>query len=159
MASICAALVCGAAQAQSADGSDERRSINRPRFELDTLPRWTPRPTLTSPWDVSRVSALPPSVPLAGSGATYGDGLRARWWWGRGKLALGAGADWSAEAPTTPYAPGAAPLRPRFALEFRARSASKDLREGLLRVQMSGDAALHLRPRSGGLQVSYRERF
>jgi hypothetical protein len=49
--------------------------------------------------------------------------------------------------------------RPRFALEFRAKAVAKDLRETLLRVQLSGAGALHFRPRGGGLQISYHEQF
>lgn len=98
-------------------------------------------------------------MPSANASASVA-GVRARWWVGRGRLELGAGADWAAPAPRTPVGAGSPEaLRPRFALEFRAKGAAKDLRDSLLRVQMSGDAALHFRPRSRGLQITYRERF
>ncbi len=123
------------------------------------------------------------------------DGLRARWWWGRGAFELGAGADWLApqrtaagarplnqvvgvrasfsartrvvyETETTPSwrssgnPAGAGVRTSRVALEFKSKpSPVSNLRDGLLRVQLSGDAAVHFRPRSGGLQVMYRERF
>jgi hypothetical protein len=136
----------------------EPGTIAAPRFEIDTLPQPTPRPVL-SRWDGQRLGPLPDSMPLAGA-AALGEGVRARWWLGQGRVAVGAGADWTASAQPTPFGAGAAgALRPRFALEFRAKAAAKDLRESLLRVQMSGDAALHFRPRGGGLQITYRERF
>jgi hypothetical protein len=154
---LCTALACGGAVAEP-DEIAKPAFFDAPRFELDTVPLRTPRLVL-SRWDLQRRTALPESVPLAG-GAAFGEGVRARVWWGRGKLAFGAGADWTASEPPTPFSAGATGSpRARFALEFRARSSASDLRESLLRVQMSGDAALHFRPRSGGLQVSWRERF
>jgi hypothetical protein len=125
-----------------------------PRFELDALSQQTSRPALFA-------DALPgaESMPLANASASVA-GVSARWWVGRGRFELGAGADWEAPSPRTLVGAGSAgALRPRFALEFRAKAATKDLRDGLLRVQMSGDAALHFRPRSRGLQITYRERF
>lgn len=88
--------------------------------------------------------------------AAQDQGVSARWWLARGKLAVGAGADWS---PTPAEPNGVASLRrqQRFALEFRARSFARE--SSVLRMQLSSDAALHFRPRSRGLQVSYRERF
>lgn len=49
--------------------------------------------------------------------------------------------------------------RSRVALEFKSKSPVSDLRNGLMRVQLAGDAAVHFKPRGGGLQVMYRERF
>jgi hypothetical protein len=48
---------------------------------------------------------------------------------------------------------------PSLGLEFRTPSATRDGPRGLLRVQLSGDAALQLRPRRGGLAISYRTTF
>lgn len=48
----------------------------------------------------------------------------------------------------------------RVALEFKSRkSPVSNLRDGLMRVQLSGDADVQFKPRGGGLQVMYRERF
>jgi hypothetical protein len=47
----------------------------------------------------------------------------------------------------------------RLALEFKTKSPLRDLRTSLLRVQLSGQSALHFRPRGGGMQVTYRESF
>lgn len=54
---------------------------------------------------------------------------------------------------------GASPRTTRLALEFKSKSPVGDLRNGLMRVQLSGESALHFKPRSRGLQVMYRERF
>jgi hypothetical protein len=137
--SLVTVLACCAAQAEpeSVDASSSR-PLDAPRFEL---------------------GALPETTPLAGS-AALAEGVRARLWWGRGRLDVGAGADWTASAPPTPLGGSSAGAsRPRFALEFRAKAVAKDLRETLLRVQLSGAGALHFRPRGGGLQITYREQF
>ena len=47
----------------------------------------------------------------------------------------------------------------RLALEFKPNAASSHLAGGLLRVQLSNQSTLQLRPRGGGLTVMYRERF
>jgi hypothetical protein len=162
------------------------------RIELEAL----------TPWEPARRDSLPaPAARDAAALATQrtlpsfaDDGLRARWWWGRGAFEVGAGADWlaanraaSAARPWShvlgvratlsdrsrvvyetesalPWRPGdsaANGLRTsRVALEFKSKpSPVSNLRDGLLRVQLSGDATVQFRPRSGGLQVMYRERF
>ncbi|GAP35249.1 hypothetical protein ISF6_0840 [Piscinibacter sakaiensis] len=54
---------------------------------------------------------------------------------------------------------GAAP-EARLGLEFRsAPSAARNLRNGLFRVQLSNSSALFVRPRSGGMMLSYRSQF
>ena len=55
--------------------------------------------------------------------------------------------------------PLAAAMSPSLGLAFRAPPASRDGPRALLRVQLSGDAALQFRPRRGGLAVSYRAEF
>lgn len=48
----------------------------------------------------------------------------------------------------------------RVALEFKsARNPAQNLRNGLFRVQLSNSSALFLRPRGGGLVISYRSQF
>lgn len=65
-----------------------------------------------------------------------------------------------AAAPWASTLPGAANQEVRVALEFRsARSPAQNLRNGLFRVQLSNTSALMLKPRSGGLVVSYRSQF
>lgn len=55
---------------------------------------------------------------------------------------------------------GATESEVRWALEFKkAPSAASHLRNGLLRVQLSNSSSLVLRPRSGGVMVSYRSQF
>jgi hypothetical protein len=55
---------------------------------------------------------------------------------------------------------GAAPRTTRVALEFKSKSSPVgDLRNGLMRVQLSSESVLQFKPRSGGLQIMYRERF
>jgi hypothetical protein len=61
---------------------------------------------------------------------------------------------WRRGETTGPYS-----RRSRVALEFKSKSPVSDLRNGLMRVQLTGDAAVHFKPRGGGLQVMYRERF
>ncbi len=185
------ALVCGAAPA-AADDADG----GPPRLEVETVPLWDPaRRDMLSGWRT--MDGAPPSsqrlLPgLANNRMFRYDGLRARWWWGRGALEVGAGADWRAPSvaasgaqpwsqvlgvratlsPRTRLvyetetalpgsrADGASPRTSRVALEFKSRkSPVSNLRDGLMRVQLSGDAAVHLKPRGGGLQVMYRERF
>lgn len=46
----------------------------------------------------------------------------------------------------------------RVGLSFRSKHQASDMRS-LLTVQLSGQSALHLRPRSGGLRVSYKLDF
>lgn len=46
----------------------------------------------------------------------------------------------------------------RVGLSFRSNHRASDIRS-LLTVQLSGQSALHLRPRGGGLRVSYRLNF
>lgn len=56
--------------------------------------------------------------------------------------------------------PGANAQEVRVAMEFKsARNPAQNLRNGLLRVQLSNTSALMLKPRSGGLVVSYRSQF
>ena len=67
----------------------------------------------------------------------------------------GAAAPWASAA-----LPGAANQEVRVALEFKsARNPAQNLRNGLFRVQLSNTSALMLRPRGGGLVVSYRSQF
>lgn len=151
------ALACCGAQAEP-DSRLEPIPIDGPHLEIDTVPQWLSRPA--SRWDGPWQHAPNPTMARAASSA-FGEGVRARWWWGRGSFSVGAGADWrgSSSTPTSFGPESAGPPRPRLALEVRAKSTTTDLRERLLRVQMSGDAALHLRPRGGGLQIIYRESF
>lgn len=46
----------------------------------------------------------------------------------------------------------------RVGLSFRSNHQAKDMRS-LLTLQLSGQSALHLRPRGGGVRVSYRLNF
>ncbi len=172
-------------------------TLGPPRLEVDTLQQWDPSRRDSGPaWrygDAVAMSLQRPSAGVVGRSALSDDGLRARWWWGRGAIEVGAGADWLApagassvarpltqvvgvraalsartrlvyEAESAPLWRGADsgivnPRTARVALEFKSKSPVGDLRNGLLRVQLSGDAALQFKPRSGGLQVMYRERF
>ena len=55
---------------------------------------------------------------------------------------------------------GATEREARLALEFKsARNPVQNLRNGLFRVQLSNTSALFLKPRSGGMVVSYRSQF
>jgi len=53
---------------------------------------------------------------------------------------------------------GQAAAPPSLGLEFRSPPSHSGTR-AVLRVQLSGDAALQFRPRKGGLAVSYRSQF
>lgn len=65
----------------------------------------------------------------------------------------------AASAPSVPL-PGAGDQEARLALEFRkAKSPAQDLRNGLFRVQLSNSSSWVLKPRKGGLLVSYRSQF
>lgn len=67
----------------------------------------------------------------------------------------GAAAPWA-----TPGLPGAENQEMRVALEFKsAKSQARNLRDGLFRVQLSSTSMLSLRPRGGGMVVSYRSQF
>lgn len=141
------------------------------------------------------------SAPSWPEAARAGPGLRTRWWWGRGGLELGLGADWArrplgmvpsprggttqvfalraALSPRTqilyetdatrreagdldpPFEPFGAVQGTRLAVEFKLQPAAplKSLRDGLLRMQVSGSSSLQFKPRSGGLFVSYRATF
>jgi hypothetical protein len=110
--------------------------------------------------------------------------LRSRWWIHAGRVTLGAGADWprgphwSAPQPVlglrTAVAANTllsyewhghsasqdAPPGGRFVLEFRtAPSQIRTLRDGLLRMQLSGTSSLNLRPRRSGVLVTYSAQF
>lgn len=60
-----------------------------------------------------------------------------------------------------PFEPFGAVQGARLAVEFKLQPAQplKALRDGLLRMQMSGSSSLQFKPRSGGLFVSYRATF
>jgi hypothetical protein len=185
------ALACAAAQA-TADDAD----AGPPRLEVETVPVWDAARRGHPPGWRTMDGAAASSQRLLPGLATqriFGDdGLRARWWWGRGALEVGAGADWRAPSAAASAAqpwsqvlgvratlsprtrlvyetetvlPGgradsAKPRTSRVALEFKSRkSPVSNLRDGLMRVQLSGDSAVHFKPRGGGLQVMYRERF
>jgi hypothetical protein len=176
-------LACVAAHA----AADEAAAS---RLEIDTLQPWDPARRDTLP--VSRLQdAASPATQRALPSSSTDDGLRARLWWGRGAVEVGAGADWLAPSSTganarpwsqvvgvranlsartrvvyeteatLPWRAGdsAGPRTARVALEFKSKSPVANLREGLMRVQLSGDAVLQFRPRGGGMQVMYRERF
>jgi hypothetical protein len=71
--------------------------------------------------------------------------------------------EWRAPA-AAPWAvdglPGASQREVRVVMEFKsARNPAQSLRHGLFRVQLSNSSALWLKPRSGGLVVSYRAQF
>jgi hypothetical protein len=168
------------------------------RLELETLQQWdATRPATLTAWrsnDGAQASSQRLLPGLSSNPMFVDDSLRARVWWGRGAVEVGAGADWRAASFTANaaqpwsqvvgvratlsartrivYETGAAlPWRSgdnvatgartsRVALEFKSRkSPVSNLRDGLLRMQLSSDAAVHLKPRGGGLQVTYRERF
>ncbi len=73
------ALACFAAAAQAADAEESAPA----RFELETLPQW----------DAARRDDNPAAPGLEGHTASADDSLRARWWFGRGAVEVGAGAD------------------------------------------------------------------
>lgn len=185
------AVICAAAYGQA-----ERDPVGPPRMEVETLQQWeTARRDSAPAWSVDGAAlSTRRLLPTEVARSAFADvGLRARWWWVRGAVEVGGGADWTAPsaAATTPgkWSPvvgvradlsertrlvyesehalpwrgtdnsGAVPRTTRVALEFKSKSPVGDLRNGLLRVQLSGDAALQFKPRGGGLQVMYRERF
>lgn len=66
----------------------------------------------------------------------------------------------SSSSAASSLLPGVADNETRLSLEFRsAPSAAQHLRNGLFRVQLSNSSALLLKPRSGGVLVSYRAQF
>jgi hypothetical protein len=182
------ALCCAAAQAQP-----EARGATR--LEIETVPQWDAARRDNLPgWrnaDGNTATSQRLLPGLASNPAFGDDGLRARWWWGRGAIEVGAGADWTSPSitasgarpwsqvvgvratlsartrlvyeteATLPWRNGERDLAAsRVALEFKSsKSPIANLRDGLVRVQLSADAAVHLKPRSGGLQLIYRERF
>lgn len=94
-------------------------------------------------------SALRPWRPVLGLRADVGDHARLIY------EVRGAAAPWASTG-----LPGAESQEVRVAMEFKsARSPAQNLRNGLLRVQLSNTSALMLKPRSGGLVVSYRSQF
>lgn len=183
------AVMCACAHA-------DPEALGPPRLEIDTLQQWEPARRdfgAASPFDVAALSSQR-LLPGEASRSGFADnGLRARWWWGRGAIEIGGGGDWiapsAAATAARPWSPvvgiraalsartrliyeaesglpwrnadngGASPRTARVALEFKSKSPVGDLRNGLMRVQLSGDSALQFKPRSGGLQVMYRERF
>ena len=55
---------------------------------------------------------------------------------------------------------GATDPQARLALEFKsANNPAQHLRNGLFRIQLSNSSTLFIRPRNGGLGVSYRSQF
>jgi hypothetical protein len=60
--------------------------------------------------------------------------------------------------PLDEHSAAVLPTRSRLTLEFAPSKPSRRP-ANLLRVQLSGDAVLNLRPRSGGLAVNYQARF
>jgi hypothetical protein len=58
-----------------------------------------------------------------------------------------------------PWAAGQPPPRASLGLGFKTAPSSAAGVKGLLRVQLSGDSALHFRPRGGGLTVTYKSQF
>ena len=188
----CMLAVIGAA----AHGQVQRDGVGPPRMEVETLQQWeTARRDNVPAWPaeggaLSTQRLLPTE---AARSAIADIGLRARWWWGRGALEIGGGADWTAPSAAANSArawspvlgvraalsahtrliyesesglpwrstdnSGAPPRTTRVALEFKSKSPVGDLRNGLMRVQLSGDSVLQFKPRGGGLQVMYRERF
>jgi hypothetical protein len=62
-------------------------------------------------------------------------------------------------APPLPLAGQQGQAAPSIGLEFRTPPSHANGPRGLLRVQLSSDAALQFRPRRGGLAVSYRADF
>ncbi len=65
--------------------------------------------------------------------------------------------------PRAPQAPWADPAQTapqaRLALEFRSSGGNGPSPRGLFKVQLSADSVLHVRPRGGGLAVTYRSQF
>lgn len=53
--------------------------------------------------------------------------------------------------------PAAVPQMAHVGLDFRSTNPNGP--KGLLRVQLAGDSALHIRPRSHGLALMYRSQF
>ncbi|MBL8302375.1 MAG: hypothetical protein JNM26_06345 [Ideonella sp.] len=94
-------------------------------------------------------SALRPWRPVLGVRADVGARTRLIY------EVRGAAAPWASTG-----LPGAESQEVRVAMEFRsAPSAAQNLRNGLFRVQLSNTSALMLKPRSGGLVISYRSQF
>lgn len=111
--------------------------------------------------------------------------LRARSWMGSGGVGVGVGADLSAPGDTVGWrtvlgmradlganarmvyelhpdwpARGAEGSPPgRLMLEYRSARPLHDLRDQLLRVELSGSSSLHLRPRRSGMMVTWRAQF
>lgn len=146
------------------------------QVELGTLP-----PPLT------RAALAQTNHAIADWRARPASGMSARWWISTGALAWGIGTDLPADPST--FGPRAvlavraelganarigydlisahrgaaadeeAASGGRLALEFRTTSATRDLREGLLKVQLSNSSSLHFRPRRSGVMVSWRAQF
>ncbi len=166
------ALCCAAAQAQT----DEARA---PRLEVETLPQWDT--AVRDSVAAQRLASQPASgddglrtrvwwgrgAIEVGAGADWRDATAAQ---PRSQV-IGVRATLSPRTrviyETETARPwrnaesgSATPRTARIALEFKSKkSPVSSLRDGLMRVQLSGDAAVHFKPRGGGLQVTYRERF
>jgi len=128
-----------------------------------------------------------PGDPATLRSDSSGDYLRTRWWWHLGAVGVGGGGDWllgSGVRPVLglranltrqaslvyerlPVGAAAAPAgldsvlpdEQRWALEFKPAGNSASMYAGLVRIQLSGSSTLLLRPRSGGLMLSWRSRF
>lgn len=62
--------------------------------------------------------------------------------------------------PVRPFDTLTRPPRERWALELKpAPSPAQQFRAGWMRVQLSGESTLTLRPRGGGLSVAWQARF
>lgn len=185
-------VCCAAVQAQSDEPSAGRLEIEAvPQGDTAGL-RYTLSGWRSNDGAATSMQHLAPG--RANTTAFADEGLRARWWWGRGAIEFGTGADWRASAfsanaaqpwsqvvgvratlsartrvvyeteAVLPWRSGenaaVGARTSRVALEFKSKkSPVSNLRDGLLRMQLSSDAAVHLKPRGGGLQVTYRERF
>lgn len=174
------ALLCLAGVKRSwAQGEPDGNLVGLPRvrFEIDVLP-----PPLAP-----RARAHSADVQTPNDLSTRQAGLGARWWLTSGSVAWGIGTELpggpAGLAPRAVLAvrteiganarvgfdllpairDAAAAEEPaeraRLALEFRTTSAVRDIREGLLKLQLSNSSSLHFQPRRSGAVLSWRAQF
>lgn len=116
----------------AAHGQAERDEAGPPRVEVDTLQQWeTARRDTVPTWPIDGAAwATQRLLPNESPRSVFSDvGLRARWWWGRGAVEVGGGADWtapsaSANAPRawSPVVGVRAALSARTRLVYEAES-------------------------------------
>lgn len=130
-------------QTASAAASDELRTrwwVGRGAGSVGAGADWAATPAR---------STLRPWRPVLGLRADLGERTRVIY------EVRGAASPWASTG-----LPGAENQEVRVALEFKsARNPAQNLRNGLFRVQLSNTSALWLKPRSGGLVISYRSQF